>query len=130
MSIVTIARICSCKSGSFATRLGFTCVAKGRSQCSLKNAPPAGDFHWLMLQCCPAHGRSASYRYKSLLLHLYHIECCKSIRKKTTTETRSSRFEQLYRWTCARLLKCSLNIAICIISFVRKYFTDVQLMMH
>ena len=23
------------------------------SQCSLKNAPPAGDFHWLMLQFWP-----------------------------------------------------------------------------
>ena len=30
------------------------------SQCSLKNAPPAGDFHWFMLQ------------KKSRLLHFYH----------------------------------------------------------
>ena len=46
----------------------------GWSHWSLKNAPPAGDFHWLLLQFCPAHGRSASYGYKSLMLYMYHLD--------------------------------------------------------
>ena len=62
------------------------------------------------------------------MYQLYVLQ--KQEKQKLTKETRSSRFEQLYRWTCARSLKYSLNIAICIIVFVRKYFTYVQLLMH
>ena len=54
---------------------------------------------------------------------------CRISNVQYKTNFTTVRFEQLYRWT-ARSLKCSLNIAIYIISFVRKYFTDVQLLMH
>ena len=55
----------------------------GWSKCSLKNAPPARDFHWLLLQFCPAHGRSASYGYKSLLLHMYHLDVLQNYLQKS-----------------------------------------------
>ena len=44
-----------------------------------------------------------------------HRRVAKVSARKTTDETRSSRFEQLYRWTCACSLKCSLNIVVYII---------------
>ena len=78
--------------GSFATRLGGTCVAK-----------------CICMMLC-----FIRITFATLVPHR-RVENVSA--RKTTAETHSNRFEQLYRWT----LKCSLNIGLYIISIFNNF---------